>query len=410
MVMQKPFSHIVSGTRSVKKPQVSKLLAILALLVIVFGLGVSVGRGNITLGKQVQIAKSLPANLDYTSVEAVYDKLRTGFDGEVTTDMLLDGLKAGLAQATGDPYTEYFGVTEAKAFNEQLSGTFSGIGAELGKDADNNIVVIAPLAGYPAGAAGLKAQDIIVAIDGNATSGQTVNDAVMKIRGEAGTKVTLKIVRDSSEELTLEITRAQIKIDSVKYSIEDSIGYLQITQFSDDTTNLATKAAQAFKAANVKGVVLDLRSNPGGTLVTAVDVSSLWLDKTQVVLKEKRGGIDLKTYFGTSDTPVLRNFPTVVLINEGSASASEITAGALRDNQVATLIGEKSFGKGSVQQLENLGDGSMLKVTIAHWFTPSGAGIDKIGITPDQTVTLSDDDVKNSSDTQKQAAINFLNK
>lgn len=387
-----------------------KLASGLAVLVVIFGAGVSVGQGRVSFTHQKQVSNNIPANLDYATVEAVYDKIRTGYDGQLDSTALLNGLKEGLAQATGDPYTEYFNPTDASAFNDQLNGTFSGVGAELGKDSDNNIVVIAPLAGYPAEKAGLKAGDIIVAVDGTATSGMTVNDAVTKIRGQEGTKVTIKVVRNKSQEISIEITRAQIKIDSVKWSVTDGIGYMKVSQFSDDTTRLATQAAQEFKQKNVKGVVLDLRSDPGGLLTSAVDVSSLWLSKNQVVLQEKRGGVNLRTYYAISDSPILKGIPTVVLIDGGSASASEITAGALRDNKVATLIGVKSFGKGSVQQLENLGDGSMLKITIAHWFTPSGTGIDKTGINPDQEVKISDEDIKNSTDAQKQAAINFLNK
>jgi carboxyl-terminal processing protease len=391
-----------------------QIISIGMVLVLVFGLGVVTGQGKIqplaALGTPKQVSKNLPANLDYSSVEDVYDKLRLGYDGQMDTSKLLDGLKEGLAQATGDPFTEYFNPADAKTFNDQLNGTFSGIGAELGKDANNNVVVISPLAGYPAEQAGLKAKDLIETVNGKPATGQSVDQVVTQIRGQEGTKVTLKVLRNGTQELTIEITRAQIKIASVKSSILDgNIGYLQITQFSDDTVGLAQQAATQFKQANVKGVILDMRSDPGGLLDAAVKVSSMWLDQSQVVLQEKRGGVVTRTY-NSNGNATLKGIKTVVLINEGSASASEITAGALRDNKAATLIGVKSFGKGSVQQLEDLGDGSLLKVTIAHWFTPSGAGIDKKGIDPDQTVKNTDDDIKNGTDPQKQAAIDYLNK
>lgn len=391
----------------------ARYISMLVVAVMIFGFGYVAGQSKKSflpqLHTQKQVANGLPANLDYSSVEDVYDKLRVGFDGQMTTQKLQDGLKEGLAQATGDPYTEYFNAADAKSFNDQLKGTFSGIGAELGKDANNNIIVISPLAGYPAEKAGLKAQDIIESVDGVTTAGLSVDEAVTKIRGKEGTKVTLKVIRNKNQELSIDITRAQIKIASVKSSILDgNIGYLQITQFSDDTSDLARQAAQKFKDANVKGVILDLRYDPGGLLDAAVNVSSIWLDAKQVVLQEKRGGVVMHTY-NANGNPILKGVKTVVLINEGSASASEITAGALRDNRVATLIGVKSFGKGSVQQLENFDDGSLLKVTIAHWFTPAGTGIDKKGIEPDKTVKNSDDDVKNGTDTQKQAAIDYIN-
>lgn len=385
---------------------------------VIFSFGVAVGSGQIRVSGTASLQKAAPEKLDYSSVDEVYDKIRTDFDGKLDNEKLLDGLKQGLAQATGDPYTEYFNAKSAKEFNEQLSGTFSGIGAELGKDTNSNIVVISPLSGYPAEKAGLKAKDIIVAVNGETTAGQTIDEAVGKIRGQAGTKVKLTVVR-GDQRLELEITREEIKVPSVDSKILDgNIGYLKISRFGDDTSDLARKAADTFKDAKVKGVVLDLRGDPGGLLSAAVDVSSLWLDDNRTVLQEKRGGIVTKTYTAEGN-PVLKGISTVVLINEGSASASEITAGALRDNKAATLLGTKSYGKGSVQQIECLDglqrtssscSGAFVKVTIAHWFTPSGKTIDKQGITPDKTVELSDDDAKNQRDPQKDAAIQLLNK
>lgn len=379
-------------------------------IALIFASGVAVGQGRISIipNQTKQVATDAPDNLNYTSVEKVYDVLRANYDGQVDNTKILDGIKQGLAQATGDPYTEYFNVADAKDFSSQLNGTFSGIGAELGKDENGNVIVISPLAGYPAEKAGLKARDLIATVDNATTSGLSVDQVVKKIRGEAGTKVTLKIVRGGTQALTLEITREEIKIPSVESSvIEGNIGYLRITRFGDDTVSLATKAANDFKQANVKGIILDMRSDPGGLLDAAVRVSSLWLSPDQIVLQEKRDGKVTKT-FRAIGAPVLKDVKTIVLLNEGSASASEITAGALRDNKAATIMGTKSYGKGSVQGLQDLGDGSVLKVTVARWFTPSGKGIDKTGIEPDKEVKISDDDAKNNRDPQKQAAIDAI--
>lgn len=373
---------------------------------VIFILGVGVGNGQLlsSLTQPNKQHASLPANLDYSSVEAIYDKLRETYDGDLSNDKLLDGLKQGLAQATGDPYTEFFNVKAAKEFDEELSGSFTGIGAELGKDANGTIQVISPIAGFPAEKAGLKAKDLIVEVDGKTTSGLSISEAVNKIRGEANTTVKLKIVR-SGTELNFEIKRAQITIPSVKSEIlPGDIGLLTISRFGPDTAQLAREAANSFKSANVKGVILDMRGNPGGLLDAAVSVSSLWLDRSQTVLLEKQDGRVIKTFKATGN-PVLKGIKTTVLINEGSASASEITAGALKDNGTAKLIGTKSYGKGSVQQLERLRDGSLLKVTSAHWFTPNGNGINSIGIEPDQKVERTDDDYKNNRDPQKDAAI-----
>lgn len=396
-------------TRTDKPKKRVKLLYAVLTGFLIFALGVNVGSGQLQFNKsQPSAANSqLPADLDYESVEAIYDQLRASYDGKLDAQQLLDGIKQGLAKASGDPYTEYFNPKDAKEFNSELNGSFTGIGAELGKNASDNVEIISPIAGFPAEKAGLKAKDVIAEIDGKSAVGITVTEAVSKIRGEAGTKVKLKVIRDNKQELDFEITRTQITIPSVKHEIVDGIGVLTISRFGPDTAQLAREAANNFKQANVRGVILDLRGDPGGLLDAAVNVSSLWLDKTQVVLQEKRDGKVVKT-LKSNGNATLKGMKTVVLINEGSASASEITAGALRDNKAATLIGTKTYGKGSVQKIEPLADGSILKVTSAHWFTPSGKGIDKDGLEPDQKVERTDDDFKNNRDPQKDAALSFI--
>lgn len=381
-----------------------KIIATLVLVLVVFGAGFASGRGNIHIwgGKAVQKTASA-SNLDYASVDAVYAILKNDFDGNLDQTKLDQGLKAGLVSAAGDPYTEYFNPKDAKAFNNQLAGTITGIGAELGTDAQNNIVIISPLSGYPAEKAGLKPKDIIAAVDSHTTQGMSVDAVVSKIRGTAGTNVTLTVVRGSAKPFDVTITRQKITVPSVKYQEDGNIGYLKISQFGPDTVDLATKAAQEFKAKGVKAVVLDLRSDPGGYLSAAVSVSSLWLDKGQTVVQERRGSTVVSTEYASGNN-ILKGLPTVVLIDGGSASASEITAGALHDNKAAQLVGVKSFGKGSVQQVVNLPDGSELKVTIARWYTPDGKNIDKQGITPETLITVSDQDAAAGKDPQKDKA------
>jgi len=401
-----------SRVRKVKKIVIyaAKIAGLVVLVITIFAAGVGVGNGNLQFGTfQSTQNKDLPANLDYSSVESLYDTLRANYDGDLDQQKLLDGIKAGLTQASGDPYTVYLNAKDAEEFNNQLNGTFSGIGAELGQDANNNLIIVSPIAGFPAAKAGLRPKDVIVEIDGKSTAGLNTAEAVTKIRGPKDTNVTLRIVRDK-QDLTFKITRQDIKIPSVKYEIlQGNIGYLQITQFSDDTTALAQKAAQEFKAKGVKGVVVDLRGNPGGLLTAAVEISSLWLPKGETVLQERRGSLLVSTETANGNN-ILQGVPTAILINDGSASASEIMAGALKDHRAATLFGVKSFGKGSVQQIQRLAGGSELKVTIARWYRPSGENIDKKGIDPDKKVELSDDDIKNNRDPQKDAAINFLRK
>lgn len=385
-----------------------KIFATLVITVLVFGGGVAVGRGDVQLrGLSKGKTSASVTSLDYSSVDQLYDLLKTDFDGQLDPDKLLDGLKSGLVSAANDPYTAYFNPSDAKILNEELTGSFTGIGAELGTDVENNIVIVSPLSSYPAEKAGLKPKDIIFAVDGQPTAGQSVDKVVHKIRGTAGTNVRLTIARGTDKPFDVSITRVQITIPSVKSSVEGAVGYLKISQFTNDTTALAQKIATDFKARAVKAVILDLRGNPGGYLKTAVEISSLWLDQGKTIVSERRGGQTLSTDYANGEN-LLKGLPTVVLINGGSASASEITAGALRDNGVATIVGEKSFGKGSVQQVESLPGGGELKATIARWFTPAGKNIDKQGITPDVIVAMSDTDVAAGKDPQKDRATEIL--
>lgn len=386
------------------------MLVVVAAIIFMAGMMTGQGRLHFQFGNYAAQNKDLPANLDYSSVNEVYDALKQNYDGKLTEAQLLNGLKAGLANAAGDPYTEYFTATEAKNFDKQLNQSFSGVGAELGKNKNGNLIVVAPIAGFPADKAGLKAQDIITAINNKTTSGMSVDDAVANIRGKAGTTVKLTVVRGGAEQLELTITRQDIRVPSVEHSvINGNIGYIRISTFADDTAGLIKAAANDLQAQHVKGIVLDLRNNPGGLLSAAVTVSSQWLPHDTVILQEKRGSTVVQTYQASGDSP-LQGVPTVVLVNEGSASASEITAGALHDNKAATIIGTKSFGKGVVQQLINLKDGSELKVTVASWYRPNGQNINKKGITPDQLVQPGKDDTAGGSDAQKTAAIDFLEK
>lgn len=386
-----------------------KFIRNFAILFVFFYLGLSVGNGSIDLSPANQANKNLPSQLDYAEANQVYQSLKDNYDGELTADQLEEGLKRGLAASTKDPYTVYFTPQEAQDFRDDLNSAFSGIGAQLGQDKEGNLEVIAPIDGLPADKAGIKAKDIIATVNKESTSGMSVDEAVSKIRGKAGTKVTLQVVRNKSQALEFTVTRENIDLPSIKTkSLDNNIGYIQITTFDEETTTLARKAAEDFKAKGVKAIILDVRDNPGGLLPTSIEVSSLWLDRGKKILDEKQGNklIDSETALGGN---VLKDVPTVVLINEGSASASEIVAGALRDNKAAYLIGEKTYGKGVVQQLISFRDGGQLKVTVASWYRPNGQNINKKGITPDKTVKISDADAAAEKDTQLEAAQTYLN-
>jgi carboxyl-terminal processing protease len=397
---------------SKRRLPIIKILGTTVLVLGVFATGVLVGQGKVHLtssvGSNKQVSKNLPSDLDYTSVEKVYDSLRANFDGQLDEAKLLDGLKSGVATATQDPYTEYLNADAAKEFDEDLNGTFIGIGAELSKDPETKtIVVVAPIAGFPAEKAGLRAKDVVAEIDGKSAFDLSIAEAVKRIRGDEGSVVKLKVIRDQKDQLEFDITRQKITIPSVtSKTLDGNIGYIKIARYADDTTALVKKAAEGFQAQMVEGIVLDLRNNPGGLLDTAVTVSSLWL-KNKTVLTERRDGEVIKT-FGSTGPATLEGISTVVLINAGSASASEITAGALRDNDAAKLVGEKSFGKGSVQKLIRFNNESVLKVTVARWFTPAGKNIDKEGVTPDVEIKITEEDFKAGRDPQLEAAIKNL--
>ena len=366
-----------------------------------FGVGIQNSSNFQSLISDRNKTHKTPEDLDYRSVEEVYDKLRAQYNGKLDEDKLLDGLKSGLVGASGDPYTVYLDAKSAKEFEESLNGEFDGIGAEIATK-ENQLQVVAPLPDTPAEKAGLRPGDPIIAINGKDTAGMTTELAVSKIRGKKGTTVKITIVRDN-EPKELEITRSRIVVEDASGEIlANDIGYIELRTFGDSSGAQVRRIAEGFASKGIKKVILDMRNNSGGLLNQAVDVSSIWLNG-EVVVEER--GLNSDTEILRADRDgVLRGTQLVILINGGSASASEIVAGALHDHGVAKLIGEKTFGKGSVQTLEDLPNGGQLKVTIARWFTPKGVNINKDGIKPDQKVELTDDDFDKDRDPQLDAA------
>jgi len=352
--------------------------------------------------------KGTPSSLDFSSVQQVYDQLRQKYDGKLDVQKLIDGAKKGMVAATGDPYTVYFTKDEAKQFFSDLNGKFSGIGAELDKKSDQQLIVVSTLDDSPARKAGLQAGDAIAKVNDEDTSGWSVDQAVSKIRGDKGTTVKLTIVRDSKQQ-EFSIVRDEITTPSVTWNEDtDNIGYMRIASFADDTASLTQKAAQEFKDKGVKAVVLDLRGDGGGYLTAAQAVASLWLPEGKTIVQERTDTGVVQQTLKASGNALLSGLPTTVLVDGGSASASEIVSGALHDNGVAKLVGVKTFGKGSVQDIVDLPGGAELKVTIAKWYTPNGKNINKEGIQPDVNVPISDDDLKNSRDPQKDKAFELV--
>ena len=339
--------------------------------------------------------------IDLSSVQKTYQELIANYDGKLDTQKLIYGANRGLVEAAGDPHTAYMDPDETKEFDKSLSGQIGGgIGAEIGLR-NNKPTIIKPLENSPAQKAGIKAGEVIVKVNDEASSDWSVEKVVSKIRGEVGTSVKLTLLSDGQTR-EVSVVRQNIVSPAVESEIDGEIGILKVNRFGDDTVSLARKYASEFVEKGVKKVILDLRNNPGGTVGAAQGLLGIWLDN-QIAMTERRGSEIVKT-LRTTGTPILGNIKTVVLINGNSASASEITAGALREYGKATLVGQKSYGKGSVQIVLGLPGGSQMKVTEARWYTPKGKNIDKTGIEPDIKVDLSSDDVNNNVDPQMDKA------
>lgn len=314
---------------------------------------------------------------------------------KLDTKKLLYGAIQGMVNSIGDPYTVFFEPPESKKFQEEISGSFGGIGIEIGKR-NNVLTVIAPIKGTPAFKVGLKTGDKILRIDSKATADLSIEEAVNLIRGKRGTPVVLTISSNGSDTRDIEIVRDIIKIPTVEWRIIESNGkkvaYLQISTFNQNVDSELQKAAQEILGSGADKLILDLRNNPGGLLDSAVNIAGWFLDKDQIVTVEafKDGS---RNEFKSSGNGSLKIYPTILLINGGSASASEILAGALHDNRRVQLVGEKTFGKGSVQELEKFRDGSSLKITVAKWLTPSGISISDKGIEPDVEIKLPKEEI-----------------
>lgn len=383
-----------------KRQQLSWFLTIVIVAIVSFVAG---ARSDALFANVASVFGVRTSNktIDLSSVQKTYQELIANYDGKLDTQKLIYGANRGLVEAAGDPHTAYMDPDETKEFDKSLSGQIGGgIGAEIGLR-NNKPTIIKPLENSPAQKAGIKAGEAIVKVNDEASSDWSVEKVVSKIRGEVGTSVKLTLLSDGKTR-EVSVVRQNIVSPAVESEIDGEIGILKVNRFGDDTVSLARKYASEFVEKGVKKVILDLRNNPGGTVGAAQGLLGIWLDN-QIAMTERRGSEIVKT-LRTTGAPILGNMKTVVLINGNSASASEITAGALREYGKATLVGQKSYGKGSVQVVLGLPGGSQMKVTEARWYTPKGKNIDKTGIEPDVKVDLSSDDANNNVDPQMDKA------
>ena len=398
--------------------KVQKIIVI-ALIVLVLGGGLFYGGYAAGVQRAARTTASLivnggaPAELKDANVSVLWDTIallkQKYYDIKNISDQeLIYGAAAGATQAVGDPYTVFFSPQDAQSFSDNLNGDFGGIGAEIGVQ-KGQLVVIAPLKGTPADTAGLKSGDAIMAVNGSSTVGMTADEAVNLIRGEIGTSVTLSILRSGwSVPKDFKITRANITVPTLDWKMMPGhIAYFDIYTFNANAANLFYNDALAALMQGAKGIVLDLRDDPGGYLDVAQQIAGWFLPRGSVVVRERmRDGSE--TVLRANGNQALANLPVVVLVNGGSASASEILSGALRDNRGAKLVGTQTFGKGSVQELENLPDGSELKVSIAEWLTPKGYTINHVGLKPDYIVQYTEADAAAGKDPQLAKAVQVL--
>lgn len=366
----------------------------------------------ITAFASVQLATGSVKEVAQTKVLEHFLKKYYLRSDKITEKDFIEGRKKGTVAALKDPYSQYFDENEYKQFMESTTGEFFGIGVQIGAvESSKLITVIAPIKGSPAEAAGLKSGDKIVSVDGVEYTVDEMDEAVKHIKGDKGTTVTLGILSEGDGRVRdVKITRDEIHMESVITGSIGDIAYIGLTQFEENTVDEFTEAMKA--AAGKKGLILDLRGNPGGILEAAVGISDQLLPEADIVsAKDNRN----KEVFHYTSDEASWNKPIVVLVNGGSASASEIVAGALKDNKAATLVGEKTYGKGVVQTLVPLPGGGGIKLTTSEYFTPSGVSIQDKGIEPDVKVTLPED-VKaiglehRDQDTQLQKAIAIIEK
>ncbi len=393
----------------------SEVVAELAKNEIVY-LGALTGKYNLDNGG------ILTQDIDFSLFWDVWDAVKKDYvdKGEISEKEMFYGALEGMVTSLGDPYTVFMNPKLAKDFEDDMSGKFEGIGAEIGIR-DEVLTVIAPLEDTPAQKSGLKAGDKVYAINSESTSGISIDEAVRKIRGKEGTEVVLTIYSPALDETKdISITRGVIVLKSIKtkdvsssdsensgVASNDDFFLVKITNFNGDTLKLFNETVRDILIKNPKGIILDLRNNPGGYLDTAIEIASEWVEEG-VILSERYSEEEKNDYL-TRGRARLKDYPTVVLVNEGSASASEIVAGALRDHGVAKLIGKKTFGKGSVQAVKEFDDGSSIKITVAEWLTPNGDCINDEGISPDIEVEFTVEEYLEGEDPQMDKAKEVLN-
>ncbi len=328
-------------------------------------------------------------------LNSVFDFVQQNYVDEIDPKILYEGALKGMLDAIGDPYTLYLDEDYMRDLSDTTSGSFGGVGLSISKAAESTpgkpayVEVASPIEDTPGAKAGIQAGDLITAIDGLPTPSMTMNEVLQHLRGEIGTPVTVTILRGSSMKFDVTLIRALIEVPTVKYGMIEGtkIGYARLIQFTPDTAQRLQDALDSFEKNGYKGLIIDLRDNPGGLITSAVDVADKFIDNGPIVSTKSRLLFENSQFSANKEKTTVKNgIPIVVLINKGAASASEIVSGALKDYHLAYLVGERTYGKGSVQQVIPLSNTDGIKITMARYYTPSDMNIDKIGIPPDEEV------------------------
>ena len=384
-----------------KKTSLGNAIIIGAVMAVI-GVLIGANWNNIFGGFSPYLGGKVSASVDWSELNEVYDKLSTTYNGEVSVEKMIDGAKAGMVEALGDVYTVYMDAEKSADFYDDLHGNVgSGIGVEMGLR-DGYVRVLRTLPDNPARKAGVLAGDIIYKVDGEEVWQLSSDEVAAKVRGETGSEIALTVVRDG-KELDFTMTREAINNVSAYVEYDGSTAIVTLTRFDDNTGKKVQEMAKEFAGKGVNKVILDLRGNGGGYVSAAQDLLSLWLDGKKMYVQKSLhyGNVTTSTASGKA---ILSGMKTVVLVNGTTASASEIVAGALQDYDKATIVGERTYGKGVVQSLFNLSDGATLKVTTADWYTPLDRSINGEGITPDIEVERSYEDINKMRDPQMDKA------
>lgn len=379
--------------------------AVLSFITLIVGAFIGANWNNLYLqfSPYINLNQKVSSPVKWEELNEVYSQISSSYDGSIDKTALIEGAKKGLTASLGDPYTVYFDAKEAAEFKSSLNGEIkeAGVGVEMMKQGDY-VVVTRTLPDNPARKAGVHAGDVIFAINGEEVWDKDTDIIASKLRGKSGEKVKLTVAREK-QKLDFELTREKINNVSADVTYQDKTAIISVYRFSEDTGTLVESFAKDFKKKGINKIILDLRNNGGGFVKAARDLLSLWIDGDKILIQKSTTSGQNITYAKRGEA-ILKDTKTIVLVNNATASASEIVAGALKDYKKATIVGTKTYGKGVVQTMLELSGGALLKVTTAHWYTPDNQTINKTGITPDVEVERTYSDVNNGKDPQLDKA------